>query len=166
MEEKPQAETAKKTKDTPQAKASGAAAEDLWTETSDGQNSAQKPTVGRTSAAAGLNDAQGTQKTASEKQLTSSSKTTADSGLKNRSGAALTAASLKEGQSAIITAVGGEGELRQHFLDMGVIPGAEFTLTKFAPMGDPIEIRIHGYELTIRLADAEKIQIGGIHRAG
>lgn len=64
---------------------------------------------------------------------------------------------LAEGQSAIITEVGGEGALRQHFLDMGVIPGAQVILMKFAPMGDPIELRIHGYELTIRLADAEKI---------
>ena len=66
---------------------------------------------------------------------------------------------LKIGESAIIEEVGGEGELRQHFLDMGVIPGAEITLIKFAPMGDPIEFRIHGYELTLRLADAEKIKI-------
>ncbi|MCQ2484226.1 MAG: ferrous iron transport protein B [Clostridia bacterium] len=69
---------------------------------------------------------------------------------------------LKElgiGKSAIITAVGGEGSLRQHFLDMGVIPGAEVTLMKFAPMGDPMELRIHGYELTLRLDDAAKIQI-------
>ena len=55
--------------------------------------------------------------------------------------------------------VGGEGELRQHFLDMGVIPGAELELIKFAPMGDPMELRIHGYELTLRLSDAEKIEI-------
>lgn len=55
---------------------------------------------------------------------------------------------LSAGQSAIIRMVGGEGALRQHFLDMGVIPGAEITLIKFAPMGDPIEFRIHGYELT------------------
>ena len=55
---------------------------------------------------------------------------------------------LKPGQSARIVTVGGEGALRQHFLDMGVIPGAEATLIKFAPMGDPMELRIHGYELT------------------
>ena len=61
------------------------------------------------------------------------------------------------GQVGIIETVGGEGALRQHFLDMGVIPGAEITLIKFAPMGDPAEYRIHGYELTLRNADAEKI---------
>lgn len=66
---------------------------------------------------------------------------------------------LKIGESAVITNVGGEGALRQHFLDMGVIPGAEVTLTKFAPMGDPMELQIHGYELTLRLADAEDIDI-------
>ena len=64
---------------------------------------------------------------------------------------------LKPGQSARIEAVGGEGALRQHFLDMGMIPGAEVTMTKLAPMGDPMELRIHGYELTLRQADAEKI---------
>ncbi len=66
---------------------------------------------------------------------------------------------LEIGKTASIISVGGEGELRQHFLDMGVIPGAEITLVKFAPMGDPIEFRIHGYELTLRLADAEKIEV-------
>ena len=66
---------------------------------------------------------------------------------------------LKPGQSARIEQVGGEGALRQHFLDMGVIPGAEVTMMKFAPLGDPMELRIHGYELTLRLADAEKILI-------
>ena len=66
---------------------------------------------------------------------------------------------LGVGKSAVITAVGGEGSLRQHFLDMGVIPGAEVTLMQFAPMGDPMELRIHGYELTLRLSDAEKIQV-------
>ena len=66
---------------------------------------------------------------------------------------------LSAGQSAIIRMVGGEGALRQHFLDMGVIPGAEITLIKFAPMGDPIEFRIHGYELTLRVEDAMQIQI-------
>ena len=63
------------------------------------------------------------------------------------------------GKTARITAVGGEGSLRQHFLDMGVIPGAEATLIKLAPMGDPMELRIHGYELTLRLADASRIEI-------
>ena len=66
---------------------------------------------------------------------------------------------LKKGQRAVVTKVGGTGALRQHFLDMGVIPGAEVLLQKFAPMGDPMELRIHGYELTLRLADAEKIEI-------
>ena len=66
---------------------------------------------------------------------------------------------LKPGQQARIEAVGGEGALRQHFLDMGVIPGAEVTVMKLAPMGDPMELQIHGYELTLRLADAEKITI-------
>ena len=66
---------------------------------------------------------------------------------------------LKPGDSAQIVAVGGEGALRQHFLDMGMIPGAEVTVMKLAPMGDPMELRIHGYELAVRLADAEKIEI-------
>lgn len=66
---------------------------------------------------------------------------------------------LKIGESGIISAVGGEGALRQHFLDMGVVPGAEIKLMKLAPMGDPMELRIRGYELTLRLADAEKIEI-------
>ena len=65
---------------------------------------------------------------------------------------------LEIGESAVVTSVGGEGALRQHFLDMGVIPGAEVSLVKYAPMGDPMELRLHGYELTLRLADAEKIQ--------
>ncbi len=71
----------------------------------------------------------------------------------------MTLRDLKVGQFARIDAVGGEGALRQHFLDMGVIPGAEVALVKLAPMGDPMELRIHGYELTLRLADAEKIQV-------
>jgi ferrous iron transport protein B len=71
----------------------------------------------------------------------------------------MTLKELEIGQSAVIETVGGEGALRQHFLDMGVIPGAQVTLIKFAPMGDPMELRIHGYELTLRLADAEKITI-------
>ncbi|MBQ9643603.1 MAG: ferrous iron transport protein B [Lachnospiraceae bacterium] len=62
-------------------------------------------------------------------------------------------------ESAVITRVGGEGELRQHFLDMGVIPGAEVTVIKYAPLGDPVELMIHGYELTLRLEDAAKIEI-------
>lgn len=71
---------------------------------------------------------------------------------------------LSIGQSAVILTVGGEGALRQHFLDMGVIPGAEITLVKFAPMGDPMELRIHGYELTLRVDDARQILVGSIHR--
>ena len=69
----------------------------------------------------------------------------------------MTLEQLKIGDSAVIRTVGGEGALRQHFLDMGVIPGAEITLIKFAPMGDPMEFRIHGYELTLRIDDAKKI---------
>ena len=71
---------------------------------------------------------------------------------------------LKPGRSAVIQEVGGEGALRQHFLDMGVIPGTEVTVVKLAPMGDPMELRIHGYELTLRLADAEKIEIAPADR--
>ena len=66
---------------------------------------------------------------------------------------------LKPGESARITKVGGEGALRQHFLDMGVIPGASVTVIKLAPLGDPMELRIHGYELTLRVADAEQIGV-------
>ncbi len=66
---------------------------------------------------------------------------------------------LKVGESAVVKTVGGSGALRQHFLDMGVIPGAVVTVSKFAPMGDPMELRIHGYELTLRLSDAEKITV-------
>ncbi|MBD8942376.1 MAG: ferrous iron transport protein B [Clostridiales bacterium] len=75
----------------------------------------------------------------------------------------MTLKDLEIGKSAIIHSVGGEGELRQHFLDMGVIPGTKVTVIKFAPMGDPVELRIHGYELTLRLADAEKIEIKSVH---
>ncbi|MDY3250233.1 MAG: ferrous iron transport protein B [Candidatus Choladocola sp.] len=71
----------------------------------------------------------------------------------------MTLKELEIGESAVITNVGGEGALRQHFLDMGVIPGAEVTVVKFAPMGDPMELQIHGYELTLRLADADQIDI-------
>lgn len=66
---------------------------------------------------------------------------------------------LKVSESAVIKKIGGKGALRQHFLDMGVIPGAETTVSKFAPMGDPMEIQIHGYELTLRLSEAEKIEV-------
>lgn len=71
----------------------------------------------------------------------------------------MTLRELKAGESARILSVGGEGALRQHFLDMGVIPGAEMTVIKFAPMGDPMELQVHGYELTLRLADADQIEI-------
>ena len=71
----------------------------------------------------------------------------------------MTLKELKIGESAVITSVGGEGALRQHFLDMGVIPGAEATLVKYAPMGDPMELVLHGYKLTLRVADAEKIEV-------
>ena len=66
---------------------------------------------------------------------------------------------LGKGESAVIVKVGGQGELRQHFLDMGVIPGQTLTLTKFAPLGDPMELLINGYSLTLRLADAAEIEI-------
>ena len=71
----------------------------------------------------------------------------------------MTLRDLKIGESAEIISVGGEGSLRQHFLDMGIIPGATVTLMKYAPMGDPMELRVHGYELTLRLDDAAKIEI-------
>ena len=71
----------------------------------------------------------------------------------------MTLRELKAGQTARVETVGGKGALRQHFLDMGVIPGAEVTLVKLAPMGDPMELRIHGYELTLRLQDAEEIGV-------
>lgn len=71
---------------------------------------------------------------------------------------------LKVGQSAVIESVEGEGALRQHFLDMGMIPGAEVTLIKFAPMGDPMELQVHGYELTLRLDDAKKIAVKNIEK--
>ncbi len=71
----------------------------------------------------------------------------------------MTLKDLQPGQTAVIDSVGGEGALRQHFLDMGVIPGSEVTLVKYAPMGDPMELRIHGYELTLRLADAQQIGV-------
>ena len=71
----------------------------------------------------------------------------------------MTLKELQPGQSGRVVRVGGEGALRQHFLDMGVIPGAELTVIKLAPMGDPMELRIHGYELTLRIADAAEIDI-------
>ncbi len=69
---------------------------------------------------------------------------------------------LEKGKTATIKSVGGNGALRQHFLDMGLIPGGDVTLIKFAPMGDPIELMVSGYELTIRLADAENIEIENV----
>jgi len=72
---------------------------------------------------------------------------------------------LKPSENARILRVGGEGALRQHFLDMGVIPGADVTCVKLAPMGDPMELRIHGYELTLRLDDAAQIEIEKITEA-
>lgn len=75
----------------------------------------------------------------------------------------MTLKELPIGKTATIVTVGGEGALRQHFLDMGIIPKAEITMVKYAPMGDPVEVRIHSYELTLRLADAEKITIENIY---
>lgn len=72
---------------------------------------------------------------------------------------------IKIGESIQIEEVGGEGSLRQHFLDMGVLPGAKATVVRFAPMGDPMELRIHGYELTLRLDDAKKIKVTKIEQA-
>ena len=77
----------------------------------------------------------------------------------------MTLGELDIGQSGRITDVGGQGALRQHFLDMGLIPGADVTLLKFAPMGDPMELQIHGYELTLRLADAAQIGVIPIRSA-
>lgn len=78
----------------------------------------------------------------------------------------MTLKELELGNTAVVTVVGGEGSLRQHFLDMGVIPGAEVTLVKYAPMGDPMELRIHGYELTLRLADAARIEVEPVKASG
>ena len=71
----------------------------------------------------------------------------------------MTLGELHIGQTATILQVGGEGALRQHFLDMGMIPGTDVTMVKYAPMGDPIQVLVQGYELTLRLADAEKIEV-------
>jgi len=71
----------------------------------------------------------------------------------------MTLKEMEIGKTAVITKVGGDGALRQHFLDMGVIPGAEVTIVKYAPMGDPMEVMIHGYALTLRLDDAAKIEV-------
>ncbi len=78
----------------------------------------------------------------------------------------MTLKELKVGASAIIQRVGGEGALRQHFLDMGVIPQAKVTLVKYAPMGDPMELRIRGYELTLRLEDAARIEVKLLEEGG
>ncbi len=69
-------------------------------------------------------------------------------------------------KTATIRSVGGEGALRQHFLDMELIPKGDVTMVKYAPMGDPMELRIHSYELTLRLADADKIEIENVRDAG
>lgn len=74
----------------------------------------------------------------------------------------MTLKDLPIGKTATVTVVGGEGALRQHFLDMGIIPMADVTMVKYAPMGDPVEVRIHSYELTLRLADAAQIQIDNV----
>lgn len=71
----------------------------------------------------------------------------------------MTLKDIKIGQSATVLNIGGDGALRQHFLDMGIIPGATVTIVKYAPMGDPVELKIHGYELTLRLDDAAKIDV-------
>ena len=71
---------------------------------------------------------------------------------------------IKAGETVRVESVRGEGALRQHFLDMGLIPGTEVTLVKFAPMGDPMELRLHGYELTLRLADAESIEVTRVEK--
>ncbi len=77
----------------------------------------------------------------------------------------MTLKELPIGKTATVVAVGGEGALRQHFLDMGIIPTVEVTMVKYAPMGDPVELRIHSYELTLRLEDAEKIEIEHVREA-
>ena len=71
----------------------------------------------------------------------------------------MTLKELGVGQSASIITVGGTGALRQHLLDMGVIPGAEVKVLKYAPLGDPVEVQIHGYSLTLRLNDADQIEV-------
>ena len=71
----------------------------------------------------------------------------------------MTLRELKVGQCARIEAVGGEGALRQHFLDMGITPGTEVQIVKYAPLGDPVEITVRGYELSLRKADCEMIEV-------
>ena len=75
----------------------------------------------------------------------------------------MTLAEIKVGQDAVLRTIGGQGELRHHLLDMGLTPGTEVTLRKVAPMGDPIEVELRGYELTLRLADAAKIEVDHVH---
>ena len=75
----------------------------------------------------------------------------------------MTLADLKIGQDAVLRTIGGQGELRHHLLDMGLTPGTEVTLRKVAPMGDPIEVELRGYELTLRLDDAAKIEVENVH---
>ena len=69
---------------------------------------------------------------------------------------------LKIGESAIIESIGGEGATRQHLLDMGMTPGTKVKVVKFAPLGDPMEVRLRGYELTLRLEDADKIGVSSV----
>lgn len=71
---------------------------------------------------------------------------------------------IKIGETVSVKKLGGNGELRQHFLDMGIIPGAQITLVKYAPLGDPMEFRLHGYELTLRVTDAEKIEVEAVSK--
>ena len=75
----------------------------------------------------------------------------------------MTLAELKIGQDAVLCSIGGQGELRHHLLDMGLTPGTEVTLRKVAPMGDPIQLELRGYELTLRLDDAAKIEVENVH---
>ena len=77
----------------------------------------------------------------------------------------ITLQDLKIGQSAVIKALGGEGALRQHMLDMGLLPGETITLKQFAPMGDPLEITVRGYELTLRRSDAANITVEPLEAA-
>ena len=78
----------------------------------------------------------------------------------------MTLKEIREGQAARVLTVGGSGALRQHFLDMGIIPGTDVRVVKFAPMGDPVEICLHGYELTLRLDDADKIEVEAVPDPG
>ena len=77
----------------------------------------------------------------------------------------MTLKDLEIGKTAVVTVVGGEGALRQHFLDMGVIPGVSVTVVKLAPMGDPMELLVRGYELTLRVDDAKLIGIEPVSNA-